>query len=47
MQNEISTKFLLSVFEKCRQHGERKDHAYHLEGVMAFTKKLQTIDTTY
>ncbi len=37
MKNDIETKFLLSVFEKIRQHGEYKDFAYRLEGVKAFT----------
>lgn len=37
MKNEIETKFLLSVFEKIRQHGERKELGYLLEGVKAYT----------
>lgn len=37
MKNDIETKFLLSVFEKIRQHGQRTEFAYLLEGVKAYT----------
>jgi hypothetical protein len=37
MKNEFESKFLLSVFDKIRQHGEHRDNAYHLEGIKAFT----------
>lgn len=37
MKNELDSKFLLSVFEKVRQHGKRDGDAYSLEGVKAYT----------
>lgn len=37
MKNELDTKFLLQVFEKIRQHGEKVDDSYRLNGVKAFT----------
>jgi len=37
MKNEISSKFVLSVFEKMRQHGEKQQEIYVLGGLQAFT----------
>jgi hypothetical protein len=37
MKNEIDSKFVLSVFEKMRQHGEKQDEKYVLGGLEAFT----------
>lgn len=37
MKNELDSRFILSVFEKVRQHGEKVDDAYVLDGVKAYT----------
>ncbi|MCU7555603.1 DUF3081 domain-containing protein [Alteromonas sp. ASW11-19] len=37
MQNELDSKFLLRVFDKIRQFGEKKDDKYLLGGITAFT----------
>lgn len=37
MKNEIDTKFLLATFEKIRQHGQKEDEKFILEGVFAYT----------
>lgn len=37
MKNEIDSKFVLSVFEKMRQHGEKQQENYVLSGLKAFT----------
>ena len=37
MKNELDSRFLLSVFEKVRQHGAKEGEAYTLEGVKAYT----------
>ncbi|WP_100643179.1 DUF3081 domain-containing protein [Alteromonas facilis] len=37
MKNEIDSRFVLSVFEKIKQHGEQADDAYLLDGVKAYT----------
>ncbi|WP_026377216.1 DUF3081 domain-containing protein [Aestuariibacter salexigens] len=37
MKNEFDSHLLLSVFEKIRQHGERQDDRYVLDGVTAYT----------
>jgi hypothetical protein len=37
MKNEIDSKFVLSVFEKMRQHGEKQHQNYVLGGLEAFT----------
>lgn len=37
MRNEVQSKFVLSVFEKIRQHGTHEDEKYFLEGVYAST----------
>lgn len=37
MKNELESKFLLSVFEKIRQHGDHKEGAYYLDGIKAYT----------
>jgi hypothetical protein len=37
MKNELDSRFLLSVFEKVRQHGKQENGQYLLEGVKAFT----------
>jgi hypothetical protein len=37
MKNEIKSKFVLSVFEKIRQHGEKLHENYALGGLKAFT----------
>ena len=37
MKNELNSKFVLSVFEKIRQHGEKKQENYILGGLKAFT----------
>jgi hypothetical protein len=37
MKNDIDSKFLLSTFEKIRQHGKKDDGKYLLEGVIAYT----------
>ncbi len=37
MKNELDSKFLLSVFDKVRTHGEVSDEQYRLEGILAYT----------
>ena len=37
MKNEIKSKFVLSVFEKMRLHGEKQEQSYALGGLKAFT----------
>ncbi|MBT81958.1 MAG: hypothetical protein CL587_16390 [Alteromonadaceae bacterium] len=37
MKNELESKFLLQVFDKIRQSGEKKDDKYLLNGIVAFT----------
>ncbi|MEP1445461.1 MAG: DUF3081 domain-containing protein [Paraglaciecola sp.] len=37
MKNDIDSKFVLSVFEKMRQHGEKQQESYILGGLKAFT----------
>lgn len=37
MKNDIDSKFLLSAFEKIRQHGNKENNQYSLEGVIAYT----------
>lgn len=37
MKNEISTRLILAVFEKVRQHGEHHDDVYELDGIQAST----------
>ncbi|MCW8107234.1 DUF3081 domain-containing protein [Alteromonas ponticola] len=37
MKNELDAKFLLQVFEKIRQFGEKQDDKYRLNGITAFT----------
>jgi hypothetical protein len=37
MKNEIDSKFVLSVFEKMRQQGEKHQDNYVLGGLQAFT----------
>lgn len=37
MKNELDSKFLLSVFDKVRTHGEQHEQQYRLEGVIAYT----------
>lgn len=37
MKNELDSKFLLRVFEKIRQHGEKDEDVYSLDGIRAFT----------
>ncbi|WP_158768777.1 DUF3081 domain-containing protein [Paraglaciecola sp. L1A13] len=37
MKNDIDSKFILSVFEKIREKGERKGEGYLLGGVTAFS----------
>ena len=37
MKNELESKFLLQVFDKIRQSGEKKDDKYLLNGSVAFT----------
>ncbi|RDV29172.1 DUF3081 domain-containing protein [Alteromonas aestuariivivens] len=37
MKNELDSKFVLRVFEKIRQHGEKQGDKYVLNGVTAFT----------
>ena len=37
MKNELDSKFLLSVFEKVRQNGEKDGEVHILEGVKAYT----------
>ncbi len=37
MKNELDTKYLLQVFDKIRQFGEKQGDEYHLKGIKAFT----------
>jgi hypothetical protein len=37
MKNDIKSKFVLSVFEKIRQHGKKQQESYTLGGLKAFT----------
>jgi hypothetical protein len=37
MENKLSSKQVLSVFDKIRQHGEQLDGKYILEGISAST----------
>jgi hypothetical protein len=37
MQNEIDSKFLLRVFDKIRNHGEKNEEGHFLSGVTAFS----------
>ncbi len=37
MRNELDSKFLLQVFDKIRQFGEKEGDKYHLNGITAFT----------
>ncbi|AXR07368.1 DUF3081 family protein [Salinimonas sediminis] len=37
MRNELDNKFLLQVFDKIRQFGDKKDDRYVLNGITAFT----------
>jgi len=37
MKNEIKSKFVLSVFEKIRLHGDKQQENYALGGLKAFT----------
>ena len=37
MKNELDSRFLLSVFDKIRKHGEQADNVYTLEGIKAYT----------
>ncbi len=37
MKNELDNKFLLQVFDKIRQYGDKKDDRYLLNGITAFT----------
>ncbi|RTE85890.1 MULTISPECIES: DUF3081 domain-containing protein [Gammaproteobacteria] len=37
MKNELSTRFILQVFEKIREHGENKDDKHVLEDITAYT----------
>jgi hypothetical protein len=37
MKNDLDSKFLLDTFEKIRQHGNKQDEKYLLEGVIAYT----------
>lgn len=37
MKNELDSRFILSVFEKIRQHGEKSGDTYILDGVKAYT----------
>lgn len=37
MKNDIDSHLILKVFDKIRQNGEKKDDAYHLAGLKAFT----------
>lgn len=37
MKNELDSKLLLTVFEKIRQHGNKEDDKYALDGVVAYT----------
>lgn len=35
MKNELDTKLILRVFEKIREHGQKEEEKYFLEGVYA------------
>lgn len=37
MKNELDSKFLLRVFDKIRQFGDKTDEKYRLNGIVAFT----------
>ena len=37
MKNQIESKFVLAVFEKMRQHGDKQQENYILGGLNAFT----------
>ena len=37
MKNALDSKLILRVFEKIRQHGERKQSEYFLEGIKTYT----------
>ena len=37
MKNEIESRFLLSVFDKIRNHGVLSDREYLLDGITAYT----------
>lgn len=37
MKNELDSKFLLRVFDKIRQHGEKENEQYKLLGITAYT----------
>lgn len=37
MKNELDSKFLLQVFDKIRQHGDKANEQYQLMGIIAFT----------
>ena len=37
MKNEVDSQFILTVFDKIRQHGQQQDNEYHLGGVKAYT----------
>ena len=37
MKNDIDSKFVLSAFEKIRQHGKQENDKYLLEGVIAYS----------
>lgn len=37
MKNEVDSHFILKVFEKIRQHGNKQEDGYHLGGVKAST----------
>lgn len=37
MKNDLDSKFLLSVFEKVRLHGNKEDDRYMLDGIVVYT----------
>lgn len=37
MKNELSTRFILQVFEKIREHGKNEEDKHVLEGITAYT----------
>jgi hypothetical protein len=37
MKNELDNRFILSVFEKIRQHGQLKNETYILGGLKAYS----------
>ena len=37
MKNEMDSKFILSIFEKIRENGEKKGEGYFLGGITAFS----------